>query len=293
MSNLTAYPRSLDIEAWVQDAKNDPLRHRERQVAHVLFVAISRTPQLRDNLLLKGGTLLSAAYRSTRVTGDVDFTATIPVQPFADQLRDVLDRSLALAAEEIGYGDLILRVQRIKPQPRLDNFATADRPALEMTVGSAKRGTTEEKHLKRSMASHVLRIDVSFNEPAINIEAITIDEHGSTILAYGIEDIVAEKLRALLQQPIRNRLRRQDIYDILWIVTNFEITAMQREKIHFALKAKADARDVEATRNSFDDPEIKRRAGAEWNSLTLEVEELPDFEASFSIVREFYRALPW
>jgi hypothetical protein len=60
------------------------------------------------------------------------------------------------------------------------------------------------------------------------------------------------------------------------------------------LQSKAADRDIEASPDSFDDPEIKLRSAKEWNSMKLEVgAKLPDFEESFAIVRDFYRTLPW
>lgn len=286
-------PKYIDLEAWVTQASSDPVRHRERQLTHILLFAIGRTKALRESLLLKGGTLLSTAYKSLRQTGDIDFTVILPIQPYADQLRELLNKALLLSAEDLGYADIRLNVQRITPRPRRETFETAEHPALEVTIGSALRGTSEEKQLSQGTASQVLRIDMSFNEPAINVEALTIGSDGSTIMVYCVEDIIAEKFRALLQQPIRNRNRRQDIYDIHWLVTQLSLSDDQRKRIIESLCEKAKAHDILVSKVSFDNPVIKDRAQTDWNTMRQEIGELPEFETTFAVVREFYLWLPW
>jgi len=45
---------------------------------------------------------------------------------------------------------------------------------------------------------------------------------------------------------------------------------------------------------SLDNPELKRRAQADYHTLDDEMEEpLPEFEATYEIVRSFYQSLPW
>ena len=44
---------------------------------------------------------------------------------------------------------------------------------------------------------------------------------------------------------------------------------------------------------SLDAPEIKKRAGTDWQTMKLEVGEIPEFEDYFARVSEFYRNLPW
>ena len=45
--------------------------------------------------------------------------------------------------------------------------------------------------------------------------------------------------------------------------------------------------------DAMDDPDIRRRAQAEWNTIDVEVGDLPEFEDCFGRVRTFYRMLPW
>jgi hypothetical protein len=107
-------------------------------------------------------------------------------------------------------------------------------------------------------------LDISINEP---IGATTLVEvsPGVHLRVATIEDIVAEKLRALLQQPIRNRQRRQDLLDIAVILR--KNIAFDRGLVAEFLLAKAAARDVPVTRTAFRSPEIVSRASAGYAEL--------------------------
>jgi len=118
---------------------------------------------------------------------------------------------------------------------------------------------------------------------------MAIDEANSLRVAT-IEDIVAEKLRALLQQPIRNRERRQDLLDIA-IILQGERT-LDRERVSAFLLEKAAARDVPVSRAAFREPEVKRRAGADYDELevTTRVAFIP-FDAAYRSLLAFVEEL--
>ena len=80
-----------------------------------------------------------------------------------------------------------------------------------------------------------------------------------------IEDIVGEKLRALLQQPIRERNRQQDLLDIAVIVR--EKTVLDRAKVAEFLQAKAAARGVPVSKAAFRNPEVAEWARRDYAAL--------------------------
>jgi len=91
----------VDIRAWVESARADPQLYRDRQVTEIVLTAIGLSPSLSQSLVLKGGTLMALAFGSRRVTGDVDFSATVPPDGFDDLLRDELDAKLHAAATSL------------------------------------------------------------------------------------------------------------------------------------------------------------------------------------------------
>ena len=116
---------------------------------------------------------------------------------------------------------------------------------------------------------------------------------GIELHAYGPVEVIAEKYRALLQQAYRRRRRRQDVYDLDFLQARLAFDDGQKARILEVLIAKCAARDIIATIDSIDDPEVKERSGAEWNSIALETGSLPEFSHCFGNVRRFYRELPW
>ena len=138
----------------------------------------------------------------------------------------------------------------------------------------------------------MIKVEISFNEPSPQIQILELND-GQELGAYSLVDLIAEKYRALLQQPQRNRQRRQDVYDLDWLIGHNKIDDECCTQILRALVIKSHARKVYPTPESLENPEIKERAGAAWDTMEIELGKLPDFDDCFARVREFYRNLPW
>ncbi|MYH63728.1 MAG: nucleotidyl transferase AbiEii/AbiGii toxin family protein [Caldilineaceae bacterium SB0675_bin_29] len=106
-------------------------------------------------------------------------------------------------------------------------------------------------------------------------------------------DLVAEKYRALLQQIPRNRYRRQDVYDLDVLLPKILADEISPADILEALLDKCSARLLEPDRRSLENKEIKNRARRDWNTMELELDDLPLFEDCYERVATFYRTLPW
>lgn len=85
---------------------------------------------------------------------------------------------------------------------------------------------------------------MSLNEPICRTVEIDIAS-SNPLQVCQLEDIVAEKLRALLQQPLRNRHRPQDVLDIC--VAVLENPNLDVKLVAEFLLEKANARDVPIT----------------------------------------------
>lgn len=154
----------VDLRPWVEAARVDPVRHRDRQVTEILLAAIGIAPTLKASLALKGGTVMALAFRSERLTADVDFSADADPEASAEALVGELNRLLPRAAVTLGYPDLICRVQSVRKMPRARGFGEHDFPALLVRIGSARRGTREEEWLAAGQASRVLQVEISFRD---------------------------------------------------------------------------------------------------------------------------------
>ena len=282
----------IDVAEWVARAKADPVAYQQRQTVEITLNAIAMAAPLHEEMFLKGGILMGLAYDSPRQTTDIDLTTALAVKgDVGDTIRKLLDSMFPRAAAALGYADLIVKTHSVKPQPKAI-FPDAKFPALKLKIASAKRGTTQEKALLKGKTPVVIDADISFNEPLQQIQVLELTG-GQELFAYGLVDLIAEKYRAMLQQVPRNRNRRQDVYDLDLLIAHREIDDALRAQIFEAFVAKCRSRHLKPTRVSLNDPKVKKRSGADWKTMKLELGEVPDFEGCYARVSGFYRNLPW
>ena len=168
-------------------------------------------------------------------------------------------------------------------------------PTLQLKVGYAPL-TDAARHgrLSRGQATTVVAVEISYNEVITGTEWIELGD-GVTVEASTLVDLVAEKYRAMLQQPIRQRVRRQDAYDLYCLLESRgpELRA-NVAAVRQALLAKCAGRGVTAAAESMRDPEVKRRSGEEYPQLANEIQrKLPAFETVWRAVREYYEGMGW
>ncbi|WP_108683292.1 nucleotidyl transferase AbiEii/AbiGii toxin family protein [Methyloceanibacter sp. wino2] len=284
----------VDIAEWVEKAKSDPEAYLERQATEVFLTALGIAEPFSHQIFLKGGILMGVVYQSPRQTGDIDFTTIMePTPEIGDQISNALDAAFPRAAAELGYPDLLCAVQTSKYRPAMEKFPTAEAPALLLKIGYARRGSPQERHFQQGRAINTLDVDISFREPVRAIQIVKFTGSSGRVHAYSLFDLIAEKLRALLQQELRNRFRRQDIYDLDALLNKFALDDDEKQKLHETLLEKCAARKINPNEQSLSQPEIVRRAKQEWDTLGQELAEVPDFDDCFSRVDAFYRSLPW
>jgi predicted nucleotidyltransferase component of viral defense system len=283
----------VDVRAWVEAARTDPLRYRDRQVTEIVLTTIGIAPSLKDALVLKGGTLMALAFKSDRLTGDVDFTAQVDPDGFEEKLVTELNDLMPRTAIQLGYLDLMCRVQSVEKKPRAENFLNWDFPALVVRVGSAKRGTRQEEMLEEGRAARVHQLEISFRDQVYAFQELYLTDAGVAVHGFTSCELIAEKFRALLQQPIRKRNRRQDVFDIAYLTDTHEFSDEDRRVIHKTLVSKCKSRGIEPKRDSLENEDVINRARADWETLQLELKELPPFDERFRRVKELYEALPW
>ncbi len=164
----------------------------------------------------KGGNALDFVWQPNRSTRDLDFSIDHESRlatPVAGAIRTLLDRGAPIANSRLGVK---LAVQRIRQSPPGEDkhFITYQvRIAYALPDQAALRQRLELGEI----VAQGIDLDISINEP-IGAACFIELSPGSQIRVATVEDIVAEKLRALLQQPIRNRQREQDLLDIAVIL---------------------------------------------------------------------------
>lgn len=282
--------RGVDVAEWVARVQDDPVALRQRQATELILNAVAMST-LHPQLYLKGGVLMGLAYDSPRQTTDIDLTATFDiVQSTPDEVRAALDRAIARARVQLGYDLLLAQVQKVVRHPR--NKPDARFPALQITVGYAERGGAQERRLAEGKAASTIAIDVSFNEETHGLQILELTG-GQSLRAYSLIDLVAEKYRAMLQQVTRNRARRQDAYDLHRLISTGALEGIDGDALLAALRAKCRSREIEPAPDSLGDPEVRERAAREWDTMGLELGEVPPFDECYAAAQAFYRRLPW
>ena len=106
---------------------------------------------------------------------------------------------------------------------------------------------------------------------------------------------MAEKYRSLLQQPIRRRNRRQDIYDLALLLQGTPaLDAEEQVQLLSCLLASARARSIEPKPTSLRDDSVRQMASKEYDLLQSEIDgALQPFEEAYQLVTNFYEGLPW
>ena len=283
------YPPSFaDIRSWAAASAVTVSEARVRFAQYAVLRGIASVRLLRDGLVFKGGNALDFIWQPNRSTVDLDFSldhASKLAIPHADAIRVLLERGVPVAGTHLG---VLLAVQRVRQNPR-----GADRHFItfEASVGYAL--PDEDRHRQRMAQGepslNAIKLDISLNEPIGDARFVEIGPE--TVLRVAtLEDIVAEKLRALLQQPIRNRQRRQDLLDIAVILR--ASAALDRVRVARFLQEKAAARGVTVSRAAFRQVEVARRAGEGYAELagTTRVAFVP-FDEALALLYAFIEDL--
>ncbi|NKC10898.1 MAG: nucleotidyl transferase AbiEii/AbiGii toxin family protein [Gammaproteobacteria bacterium] len=244
-------------------------------------------------MLIKGGILLAIRYQGLRYTRDIDFSTSTRYEDF-DEERFLAEFSSGLltTSAQLEY-DLDCRLQSRHIQPA--NRPDASFPTLKLTIGYApKQEPRRHKRLLAGQAIDVIEVDYSFNEETLEVENILLTD-GGEFHAYSFADVVAEKYRAMLQQEIRNRVRRQDAYDLYVLLEQFpHIPLDEKAKILSSLRRKSESRGLEVNSGSMANEAIVERSKKEYEILQSEItDESPPFERVYPAVKAFYELLPW
>lgn len=280
------------IEDWVTEAPRDRLSFR--QAVHIVLSAIANSEYLKPKMVMKGGMLLGIRYRSSRFTEDIDFSTKMKLSELnEDEFKQELNDALIISSDELPYG-IACAVQSLTIQPK-KGYEKATFPSFNLKIGYARKSSHGEMNrLERGECPNTIKIDYSFNEISSNVDNIILDDNG--VNAYSITDIISEKLRSIIQQPYRNRNRRQDIYDLNYL---FSILNLSDEELFLILhslilKSKGRIPDDDINRNTLDRDDIKERSGMDYETLKHEVSsDILNFEDAYKLVNDFYKSLPW
>lgn len=263
----SGYPSSFDeIRAWGHRNGVTDSEARLRFAQYGILQAVGRSRALRQVLVFKGGNALDFVWQPNRSTRDLDFSLDASLGD-PNETREFLQERLERSLEGTGRAlNISFAVQTMKQQPPGDDKTFITYVA---TIGYALQDELRViRHIERGMpVAQIVPVEISVNEDICESHDIQIVE-GLTLRVSSLEDILAEKLRALLQQPIRNRLRKQDLLDIAVCLQHHGIDAVDCANIGEYLIRKASIRDVRVSRAAFYDEDIVRRARLDYDTLS-------------------------
>jgi hypothetical protein len=83
------------------------------------------------------------------------------------------------------------------------------------------------------------------------------------------------------------------VFDLYFLIRNANVNEIPKDLLLRTFQEKCISRGIEPKQDSMEDGEVRRRASSEWETLSQEVDELPDFEVAYNAVVKLYRSLPW
>lgn len=235
----------------------------------------SRSPPPRP-LVFKGGNALDFVRSPNRSTLDLDFSADMETLGGQGLLRN------------LGVATFVHGVKR-QPPGEGKTFVTYTARIGYALPDDARNRTRIEAG---QPSTNVIPVEISLNEPIGADERLPLGGGTRSLRISTIEDIVAEKLRAFLQQKgiIRNRNRPQDLLDVGHILRRG--TPLNPVQVSRFLLKKAEARHVPVSKAAFRDPELAERARQGYDALGATVrEDFVPFEEALGLLLSFVEEL--
>ncbi|MDY7107174.1 MAG: nucleotidyl transferase AbiEii/AbiGii toxin family protein [Planctomycetota bacterium] len=282
------YPISLgELERWRRLNRVTAFEARDRFVQYVVLDCIGAA-LIGKHLSFKGGNALRFVYGSPRSTIDLDFTADASVQDDEETIEALVAQAISRAESQHAVK---MRVQRVRRNPPRRPGSTT--PTYSLTVAYQLPGDRFYAGFESYQGSipQVVKLEISLNDKVCETQAVSLDPgRRSQLTVCTLEDILAEKLRSILQQRPRKRHRRQDVFDIAryYRASGARLALV---KISRFLIEKAAVREIQVTKRAYDE-EARMRASADYEKLEEQIdEEFIPFEQAWALVRELVNAL--
>jgi len=245
-----------------------------------IFKAIAHSERLRNSLVLKGGYALKHVYSSPRASVDLDFTETDNFSGKSDDflqnlLKEItaeLDVHLKTVMHEYHFTDMLVQSASVEPAKR----DVREHPSFEIKVGYSRKKTGDAPY------SDVVKLEISLND--VVCEYQYFEEDGGRLRVSSFNDIIAEKLRALLQQVERNRYRPRDVFDIWFFHTRAPHLFNYSNISTFLLDKSVGKLNTDLVKKRvFQSEEVKKRASQDYTSLknTVSGVSLPPFDDAY------------
>lgn len=249
-----------------------------------MLAGISQVPLLHETLVFKGGTVLRKCYfNDYRFSEDLDFTG-LQGAPTAKDLERAIQEACGIAAhllERHGSASDIICERYVEKRPHPGNQEAfrirARLPWHSYPLSSVKVEITMDEEILKPVRTQ--KIIHQYGEP--------LEEE---IKTYPLEEIVAEKLRATLQNAATlrrrgwTRPRARDYYD-LWSILGTHRDSLDLSEFISFLRSKCATRDtVFAGPEDFFDDQLLALVHNNWEQALKTL--VPDLPESKSVISE-------
>lgn len=218
---------------------------------------------LGDSLVFKGGTALRKVYFADyRFSEDLDFTIDKPLT------LDAIGSSLSHACQQIfDESGLELTVADLK-QTNMMVGREALKGKIEYVGPRQQRGNPSRIKLDLTAYEKVV-----LPPPELSLLHAYSDRCSAKIRAYRLDEILAEKLRTIIQRGYP-----RDLYDA-WYILRFHKDKIDFKAVRATYLQKCEFKNVRPVewKKFFQSPAILSKETAFANSLGRQLKELPEF----------------
>jgi predicted nucleotidyltransferase component of viral defense system len=223
-----------------------------------VLYSLSKT-EFKKYFIFKGGTAIRKIYfPDWRYSEDLDFTLSKKFNE--NELREIINKISILLSESVG---ITLNIKSLHLNPEYAQIKI-------QFLGPLNNKNT-------------IKLDLSFNEPIIlvpkneEIYSEYFDKEKHSLLVYPLEEILAEKIRSILQ-----RAKTRDYYDV-WKILKLHHDKIKPDLLHEVLIKKCQAKNLDFNKDHLFSPERIKPAQEFWEkSLAHQISDLPDFQTVVS-----------
>lgn len=238
--------------------------------------AVSRSKELFGNYVLKGGLALRYAHGSPRKSDDLDFDAIADHERARSEENEHelvrfchrLDAALEEVRGKHGFTRMVVQRKRLSDEI----------PTILAELGHSVDGKVTPP-LRHSVPMQVTLCEVV-------CEVVVREVEGIKIRVPTLEDILAEKIKAMAQQVQRRNARSSDVFDI-WYFAQERRQPLDHQKLSEHLAAKVRPLNLKVSAESFKNQILRAFSGSEYADLAADLPrdfDLPPFEDAYEAV---------
>lgn len=263
-----------EIRTRAAQAKIDPGIVEKDYVLSKTLMALSQDEQVLQFLLFKGGTALKKCYfPQWRFSEDLDFTGRVLLKP--KNIKSIFQTTTEKASQLFGVP---MRVLEYSQYPKTGETLTSAQ--LKLGYDGPLR--------KASGHKNNIRVDIAFDEQIITVSNSRpvhrdyTDDIDAKLPVYSLEEIVAEKLRSILQ-----RGKSRDYYDVWILLKQYQKDIVIDDTLDI-LEKKCEFKGIPfPVVEDFFTPDRVNEAAPYWErGLSHQVDNLPTFDGVLLELRE-------